>query len=298
MSTPVTQDQVQSTLTMSDGWNLEYSCFGLGQPKAVLVFLHGLGVDPQAYTSLARVLSRSGLLMVLPSLRCDPDPRSGIIDLADVERQTDDLIALLDQLERDHPGLPIGMGAHSVGCSLVLRSMARLEKRVTGFCLIAPVWAGHPDYTRKNIFADKMSHFTRHWYWPRFTAIPDVLVNWSLLNMYIGRWSLRLFGGIPMVSDTRDSVTRRYSFRHFASFFCADLERQLQAATVPMFFALVQDDEYSLSSSIGSSLHWDRSAGSRRTIVVCVKANHVTIMASCIVPLLQWLKRFLLAAGE
>lgn len=287
------------TLAMSDGWTLPYTCYPAPRAQAVMVFVHGLGVDANVYSLLAMAIARSGVVVVVPSLRCDPDPRTGVIDLDDCERQTEDLVSLVDTLERDYPGLPVTVGAHSVGCSLVMRSLSRLEARVARVCLIAPVWAGLPDYARKNTPADRFIHVTRHLQWPtpqmgslRHEAVS---VGWSLLNMFAGRWWPHRHGGRPVVIERggADATARRYSYRHFVSFHCADLEQRLLATRVPMFIALAQDDDYSLSSAVVSSLHWDRGVGTSRTVLVSHDADHVSILRSSLAPLLQWIRQWL-----
>jgi pimeloyl-ACP methyl ester carboxylesterase len=294
---------------MEDGWNLTYSSYAFDKPKAVLVFLHGLGVTAEAYSLLAIGFARHGMLAILPSLRCDPDASTGIIDLVDMDRQTKDLVALVDEIKRQHPKLPIGIGAHSVGCSLVLRSLILLESRVTSLFFIAPVWTGHPDYSRKNIFADWFIHITRHLHWPPSTirriSAGAVAVRWSLFSMFAARWWPYRFSGMPMVSErsaetgsSGNAKIRSYSCRHYSSYFCPDLEHLLRQSPTPMFFALPQKDEYSLTSAVATGLHWDRSIASTRIVVTCAKANHVTILRDCIAPLTQWAKVWLLNGAQ
>ena len=118
---------------MDDGWTMPFCCYCAVQPRAVAIFVHGPDVDAGACSLLAMALARTGVLVIIPSVRSGAD-----------------LIALVGLAERMHPGLPVAVGAHAVACSLVMRALHPLQARVERIFLIAPAWAeqagrGGPD---------------------------------------------------------------------------------------------------------------------------------------------------------
>ena len=148
-------------LVMDDGWTMPFSCYAPLEPRAVAIFLPGLGVDGGVYTLLAMAIAQTGVLVVLPSLRPDADPVTGLMDLGDVERHTRDLDALVDLAGRMWPGLPLAIGAHSVACSLVIRRLHLLQARAERIFLIGPDRAAQAASARRSLwdlFAGRRRH--------------------------------------------------------------------------------------------------------------------------------------------
>ncbi len=288
-------------LRMSDGHALAITQQAAARPVAQALFLHGLGVEAEAYAPLASSLALAGISVMLPSLRCQARPRDKVVDLDDTQRSVQDVVALVDHVRRAQPSLPLFVGAHSVGCSLLLRAQADQAVSADALFFLAPVWTGHPDYCRKYTAADRRIHALRH----RGQGTEGLegrltegrRTGWSFWGMFGGeRWP-RLLGGLTAVTEVRretgraPEVIRRYSWRYFASLRCPDLERVLGRMHTRSFFALADDDEYGLADAIAAGLAWHRPANAARQVHRYARAGHVGVLRQAMPALTVWLRQ-------
>lgn len=118
---------------MPDGRQLHCTTFAPAVPRAVAVFAPGQGVDVNLYVPLVVAIARTGVLFVLPL------PDEDVNECAAPPlRRAEDLLVLAAAARREHPGLPLFLGAHSVGCSLALRALGQHREVIDGVFLIAP----------------------------------------------------------------------------------------------------------------------------------------------------------------
>src|SRR5205085_2733068 len=105
------------TITLADGRRLHCNTFAPATPRAVAVFAPATGLDVNVYVPLVVSIARTGVLVVLPLPGEDEHGRS-----AAALRHAGDLLALTDATRREHPQLPLFLGAHSAGCSVAWRA--------------------------------------------------------------------------------------------------------------------------------------------------------------------------------
>jgi len=136
----------QHSWTAPDGAIFAYSHWAAtGEPRAVLVAVHGLSGAALDYEPLGRHLATLGFATCAPELRGqgnDPLPsRRG--DLDSIETWFADLRAFLALVRAQHPGLPCFYYGESMGAALLTRFLAQADEidQPVGLVLASPVVA-------------------------------------------------------------------------------------------------------------------------------------------------------------
>lgn len=140
------------TLSMSDGWMVQCTTFVPSVPRAVAVFVPDPGIDPNVYVPLGVAAARKGVLFVLPQWR-DEGPPAG--------RHIQDLLELAAAARKEFPVLPLLLGGHSIGCSLLLRTLRVSEEAASAVFFLAPRWIGHVRYARACSLLERLQGITR-----------------------------------------------------------------------------------------------------------------------------------------
>ena len=139
-----TYTSLPHTWTTLDGAVFPYSEWKApGDPRAIVVAVHGLSGAGLDYEPLGRHLAGHGVTTIALELRGqgnDPVPeRRG--DLEQIEDWFADLQAFLSLMRREHPGLPFYFYGESMGAALLTRFVAQAAKedQPAGLVLAAPV---------------------------------------------------------------------------------------------------------------------------------------------------------------
>jgi alpha-beta hydrolase superfamily lysophospholipase len=136
----------QHPWTAPDGATFAYSHWpAKGEPRAVMVAVHGLSGAARDYEPLGRALGPLGFVTCAPELRGqgnDPVPaRRG--DLDSIETWFADLRAFLALVRAQHPGVPLYYYGESMGAAILIRFLAQAapEDQPAGLILASPVVA-------------------------------------------------------------------------------------------------------------------------------------------------------------
>jgi acylglycerol lipase len=136
----------QHSWTAPDGAVFSYSHWlADGEPRAVMIAVHGLSGAALDYEPLGSRLAQMGFVTYAPELRGqgnDPLPaRRG--DLDRLSTWFADLGAFIALVRREHPGLPIYYYGESMGAAILTRFLAQAvpEQLPVGLILASPVVA-------------------------------------------------------------------------------------------------------------------------------------------------------------
>ena len=134
------------TWTAPDGHELPFAKWeAVGEPRAVIIAVHGLSGAAIDYEPLGAHLAPLGFTVRAPDLRGqgnDPNPRHRG-DLRDLADWFADLRAFRSQVRAQHPGLPFFYYGESMGAALLTRFLAQAgpDEQPDGLVLSSPVVA-------------------------------------------------------------------------------------------------------------------------------------------------------------
>jgi len=112
-----------------------------GEPKAVVMLLHGLAEHSGRYAHVAKALTDAGYAVHALDLRGhgrSDGKRTYVKSYADYQRDIEQFRTLV---EREHPGLPLFVLGHSMGGNLALGHVLVHQDGVRGMVLSAPALA-------------------------------------------------------------------------------------------------------------------------------------------------------------
>lgn len=109
------------------------------QPKVAILCLHGFSLHKGCYQALGQVLANNGVATYAIDLRGFgerkiADDRNGL----DFDGDIVDVKAMLEQIRKNHPGLPVVMLGESMGGALALRVTAFYPELVDGLICSVP----------------------------------------------------------------------------------------------------------------------------------------------------------------
>jgi acylglycerol lipase len=115
----------------------EWQC--TGQPRAIVLAIHGLTMHGTVYDAWARQLAAQQIMVAAPDLRgygqwCDRDNGKSV-DYQDSEK---DLVALAQALRAQHPRVPLFLAGESLGGAMAVRIAGSHSDLVDGLILSAP----------------------------------------------------------------------------------------------------------------------------------------------------------------
>jgi acylglycerol lipase len=124
-----------------------------GQPKGVVLALHGLVMHGQTFGELAKNLAEQGFKVYSTDMRgygrltkgyphefCTANDCKQKINY---NRSQDDLIRLADRLKADHPGMPFFMMGESMGADMAIRIASARPELADGLVLASPAIRNH-----------------------------------------------------------------------------------------------------------------------------------------------------------
>jgi alpha-beta hydrolase superfamily lysophospholipase len=131
--------------------NLPFHCWqdNKAKPTAVLIALHGLGLDGNVFEPLARVLAPAGFITVAPDLRgfghwYASTRYSKAQRQVDYHQAAKDICGLVDTVHEQYPDLPIFMAGESMGVTIALKIADTRSDALSGLVLsAAPVVKHH-----------------------------------------------------------------------------------------------------------------------------------------------------------
>ena len=130
------------TLTTSDGLTIYHQTWlPDGDPKAVVLLLHGLAEHSGRYGHVAKALTDAGYAVHALDHRGhgkSDGKRTYVKSYADYQR---DILQFRRLVEQQHPGLPLFVLGHSMGGNLALGHVLDHQEGVRGMVLSAPALA-------------------------------------------------------------------------------------------------------------------------------------------------------------
>lgn len=92
-----------------------------GRPKAAMLVLHGISDSKASQVGTLRALAQRGVLAMAPDLRAHGDSGGKFATYGFVEKN--DLTLLRKAIEKEFPGLPVGLWGASYGAAVALQAM-------------------------------------------------------------------------------------------------------------------------------------------------------------------------------
>jgi len=125
-----------------------------GQPKGMVLAIHGLTLHGDRYEVLGRAFAAEGFYACAPDMRgfgrCYKDD-THVFDVngenrqrIDYDRTFDDLVALCQALKKAHPDLPLFVMGESLGTSFGIKLAADHPELINGLLLSGPTVQVHP----------------------------------------------------------------------------------------------------------------------------------------------------------
>jgi len=156
-----------------------------GEPKGVIVLIHGLSDHAGRYHHVGSFFAASGYVMILFDLRGHGRSFGKRGHFPSYDRIMDDISLFLAEARRRHPTLPLVLYGHSMGGNLVLNYLIRNKPPVAGAVVTSP-------WLRLNLKP------------PLYKAILATLVNKGFPSM------TRPDGIIPSFLSHDEEVGRKY----------------------------------------------------------------------------------------
>jgi acylglycerol lipase len=132
----------EGTFTTSDGLTIYHQAWlPDGDPKAVVLLLHGLAEHSGRYGHVARALTAAGCAVHAVDHRGhgkSDGKRTYVKSYSDYQR---DILQFRRLVEQQHPGLPLFVLGHSMGGNLALGHVLDHQAGVRGMALSAPALA-------------------------------------------------------------------------------------------------------------------------------------------------------------
>ncbi len=138
-----------------------------GNPRAVVLALHGLGSHGTVYDTLARSLVPLGFEVLAPDMRgfgrwyrgnrhCPPQKN------IDFEQSYQDLTRVLQEVDKQYPTLPRYVVGESLGAVMALRLAGAPGPRIDGLVLASPPVAHHHYVCPRSLATAALAIFTPH----------------------------------------------------------------------------------------------------------------------------------------
>ncbi|MFN3714178.1 MAG: alpha/beta fold hydrolase [Alcanivoracaceae bacterium] len=111
------------------------------EPRGLVLWLHGMAEHGARYAPLAAALNASGWHLYAPDHRghgasvADNELRGHFADQDGWDAVVSDVSLLINQLRKQHPGLPLVLGGHSMGSFIALSVAERLGSQLDGLIL-------------------------------------------------------------------------------------------------------------------------------------------------------------------
>lgn len=293
----------------TDQVHLAYQLCLPAEPKSLILLIHGLGLDGSFYEWFGKTLAQQGHLVCLPDLRGHGRSGGPRGDVSYIGQHTDDLLALLTHLHATYPALPLLIGAHSAGNSLLLRLLAQCQLTLAGTFLLAPVFNGYARFSRRQDLTDRLayrlSNLSAPPVWEKPVRDGQVLVDVKLhlANCLLATTFPNWLGGLHALTSTRslavntsatsnDANTpqvQHFSYRHFASLCCPNLERTLAGIRVPVFLAIGENDQFTFPRAALSLFRWSLPPQTPRQLLEVKRCGHFSLMTIAGLLVNRWL---------
>lgn len=137
----------QHSVPARDGTKLvvhEWQATPAAHGKSVVLFIHGIGMHGEPYSSIAAGFTSRGLAFVVPDLRGHGRSEGKRGELAPPHVLRADLGAVIGFINQRHPGAAVVLAGESMGGLLAADYAWRGERPVAGLALLAPAFAVHP----------------------------------------------------------------------------------------------------------------------------------------------------------
>lgn len=137
-------EEIERTLTASDGTNIFVRAWVPGYPQRVLICVQGLGGHGGYYEELAHRLGFGGTILVAPDLRGHGHSEGKRGDIDRFARYLVDIDVAINWARISWPDKPIFVLGESMGASIAIQYLASAEYRINpipmaGLVLVSPV---------------------------------------------------------------------------------------------------------------------------------------------------------------
>lgn len=129
-------------LKMTDGFNLFCRHWSsTGKSERTIIFLHGIEVHSGAFRFIGPELANANCEVYAFDRRGFGNSKESNLprgDTHDFERHLDDLNEVMEDVRKNHPGKPVYIFGHSIGCAYALWYAAHYPQQLDGLVLAAP----------------------------------------------------------------------------------------------------------------------------------------------------------------
>lgn len=132
-------------LKTADGLDLFWRGWIPENPKAVLLFVHGLAEHSGRYVRTATHFAGRGVACYAPDLRGHGESQGLKVHVDRFDDYLDDVDAALSLIRERHAGLPIFLVGHSMGGLIAIRHVLLKPGAVRGAVVSSPLLGFHPE---------------------------------------------------------------------------------------------------------------------------------------------------------
>jgi alpha-beta hydrolase superfamily lysophospholipase len=276
---------------------LAYRFYANAKARAVLILLPGFALTSQDYVAFCSVLAQRTLAAVYSlDLRGHGDSggRQGDVDY--VGQLSDDVRDALAHIRNRHPDIPVGLCAHSSGCSLAIQLLsASGAPKLMGLFLIAPVFCGHLEFDRRQTWLHRLVHLCRQARRLPNTAPSKFQIN-QQFRFFLARYILapmcpggqRITVLTVRANDKLPSI--RYTRRFYQGYRCADPRAQLSRLSCPVWMMVGEEDEFTQPAAVISVVRWYVAPNLLRNVQNIRQVGHFTVFSVAATLLAQWIK--------
>jgi len=283
-----------------DGVHLGYRFYTNAAPRAVLILLPGFALTSRDYVAFCSALAQlAGTAVYSLDLRGHGDSAGRLGDVDYAGQLCDDLHDAFAHVRERHRDIPVGLCAHSSGCSLAIQLLsAPNPPGPMGLFLIAPVFCGHLEFDRHQTRLHRLVHFCQQGR-KHAKVVPSKLQIKQQFHFFLGRYVLARFfpgGGRMTVLKVRPNDKTpwmTFTRRFYQGYRCADPRTQLAELSCPVWMMVGEEDEFTLPQAVISMLHWHVAPSLLRDIQHVRGVGHFTVFSVAAMLLARWLNPIL-----
>lgn len=252
-----------------DGTKLAYRVILPENPKAVLVFIHGITTYGKYYLPFAQELSKHGIKVYLPDIRGHGNSEGKRGDSPNPSTLVQDMGLFYQLVLRENPLLPVYLGGHSMGAGLTIKYVKELSLFPTGLVLIAgglPISRVSP----KSNTILKMKTTSKI-----FQFLAPIFPHLRIIS-----WDLPQGAKDPL-------LVTNYSLSFFQSVFPSDPQNIWESITLPILAIVGDRDEFYEKEDVEKVFIKFKKENTE--FILLEDTNHLDILEKSINYIVKWI---------
>ncbi|WP_144392893.1 alpha/beta hydrolase [Pleionea sediminis] len=283
----------------SDDTKLAYRWFPVDNAKGTVICYHGSSLTSVRYTTLARLINRSGYNVCLPDWRGHGESGGAPGDIEYVGQLEQDVGNLIEHLSTQSK-VPIILGGHSGGSLIALRYLNQFGcDKITAYFSLSPTMMEFSETSRydksKGDFVYRIKYARRR---PYFRQMPKQagrylpkLSRWKfLIALFIPFFRKLKVLNFPAVVQASPNEAMSYSFRLLQGYSVRNYPELLSSINVPSFFCVGDNDDVISSQALEMLYSWYVKPNTFSHFEILPRLNHMSVISGAGKTLGDWLK--------